>query len=73
MAQKSIQQRKIRILQLVDGFRFGGAESKLLELIRHLDRSKYHITLCSLESAGSLKDDFARLKVPFKIFSRKII
>ena len=71
MAQKSIQQRKIRILQLVDGFRFGGAESKLLELIRHLDRSKYHITLCSLESAGSLKDDFARLKVPFKIFSRK--
>ena len=34
--------RKINILQLVEGFSFGGAEGKLLELVERLDKSKYN-------------------------------
>ncbi len=40
--------RKIRVLQLVEGLSLGGAETKLLELIDHMDKSRFETTVCSL-------------------------
>jgi glycosyltransferase involved in cell wall biosynthesis len=62
---------KIHIVQLVDGFRLGGAETKLLELIKNLDQKRYKITVCSLLDIGSLKDDFELLGINVKVFNRK--
>jgi len=66
-----MKREKINILQLVDGFRLGGAETKLLELIKHLDKDKNKITVCSLTSAGSLQRDFESVGVKVKVFPRK--
>lgn len=54
----------MKILQVVDGFRMGGAETKLCELIERLDPAKYENVIANVGPTGPLADRFLRLGVP---------
>ena len=55
---------KIKILQIVDGFRMGGAENKLWELVERLDPAKYQNLIANVGPAGPLEERFLKLGVP---------
>lgn len=55
----------------MDGFNIGGAELKLLEMLRHMDRERYAITLCSFMETGDLRSQFEALGDPLVIMARK--
>lgn len=55
--------RRLRVLQIVDGFRMGGAENKLVELIAHLNKEKFDVTLANVGPAGALENKFSQLGV----------
>lgn len=57
------KKRRIRILQIVDGFRMGGAENKLHELIERLDRDRYEIILANVGPSGPLEEKFRNLNI----------
>jgi len=63
--------RRLRILQVVDGFRMGGAENKLWELIEHLDPAKYEISLANVGPTGPLQSRFEKLGVAMFHFPRR--
>ena len=63
--------RKINILQLVNGFGVGGGEKKLLELVRCLDRDKYNLVVCSVGQGGPLEGDFRELGVDVYVFTKR--
>ena len=62
--------KKINLMQVVNGMRVGGAELKLLELIENLDRDKFNITICSLEDVGTLKEAFKDTGYPLHILPK---
>jgi len=62
---------QINLLQLVNGFAIGGGELKLLELVRHLDRQKYRITVASVGQGGPLQQEFEKLGIPVYVFSKR--
>lgn len=49
---------KIKVLQLVEGFNFGGAETKLLELVKHMDKDRFETTVVSLGLGNEIEDKF---------------
>lgn len=63
--------KRLRVLQIVDGFRMGGAESKLLELIAHLDKQRFEITLANVGPTGPLEERFHQLGVDIFQFTRR--
>ncbi len=63
--------QKINLLQVVDGFRLGGAETKLLELIKNLNKDKYNVVVCSLLSDGPLLEKFKETGAKVVIIDRK--
>lgn len=65
------EKKKINVLQLVEGMNWGGAETKLLELISHMDRDRFHTTVCSLGIGDRLQDKFDRLGIPFVSLERR--
>ncbi len=65
------QNGRIRVLQLVEGMNWGGAETKLLELIVNMDRERFETTVCSLGMGDRLKDRFDELGIPFVNFARR--
>lgn len=67
----SKKEKRIRILHVVDGYRMGGAENKLLELIARLDRDKYEILLCNVGPDGPLKPQFEHLDIQTFDFPRR--
>ena len=62
--------KKINILQIVNGFNIGGAELKLLELIRLLDKDKYNIAVCSVGGGGPLQMEFEKLGLNVFVFKK---
>ena len=56
--------RKIRLLHVVDGFRMGGAENKLAELIERLDRQTFDQYLANVGPDGPLYERFKSTGVP---------
>ncbi|MFQ6114781.1 MAG: glycosyltransferase [bacterium] len=62
---------KIKILQIVDGFRMGGAENKLWELIGHLDRDKFQSMVANVGPSGPLENRFVDLGLPVVQCQRK--
>jgi len=62
---------KINVLQLVEGFNFGGAETKLLELVRHMDRDRFATTVISLGLGNEIEDKFHQLDCPVMTFQRR--
>lgn len=58
------QAKRLTVLQIVDGFRMGGAENKLWELIENLDPSRYRSLVANVGPAGPLEKRFYDLGVP---------
>ncbi len=65
------QPRRLRVLQVVDGFRMGGAENKLWELIERLDRNKYEILLATVGPGGPLRPQFEKLGIEIFDYCRR--
>lgn len=63
--------KKINVLQLVEGMNWGGAETKLMELIAHMDRERFHTTVCSLGMGDRIKNKFDELDIPFVSLERR--
>ncbi len=63
--------RRLRVLQVVDGFRMGGAENKLVELIAHLNKKKFEVTLANVGPRGALENKFEQLGVETFHFPRR--
>ncbi len=63
--------RRLRVLQVVDGFRMGGAENKLWELIERLDHNKYELLLASVGPSGPLRPQFEKLGIEIFDFCRR--
>lgn len=62
---------KINMLQLVNGFAIGGGEMKVLELVQRLDKSRYHITVCSVGQGGPLEAEFRKTVERVEIYDKK--
>ena len=58
------QSSKLRVLQIVDGFRMGGAENKLWELIERLDANRFENFVANVGPGGPLEERFKALGVP---------
>jgi glycosyltransferase involved in cell wall biosynthesis len=71
MSIKKDWPRRLRILQIVDGFRMGGAENKLWELIERLDAQKYEILLANVGPTGPLQSQFEKLGIEMFHFPRR--
>lgn len=61
---------KIKVLQLVEGFNFGGAETKLLELVKHTDKDRFDTTVISLGLGNEIEDLFQQLDCRVMTFQR---
>jgi glycosyltransferase involved in cell wall biosynthesis len=67
-----MRDRRIRVLQLVEGFGRGGAEKKLHELIERIDRNRFDTTICSLDIGGrDLEEEFRNTGYETVILPRK--
>ena len=53
---------KINVLQLVEGFSLGGAEKKLMELVRCMDRDRFQTVVCSLGLGDEIQEEFEALQ-----------
>ena len=63
--------RKINILQLVNGFGVGGGEIGLLQLIKLLNKDKYHQVICAVGQGGPLQKDFEATGFRVEVFNKK--
>lgn len=63
--------KKIKVLQLVEGFNFGGAETKLLELVQQMDRSRFETTVVSLGLGNEIEELFHQLDCRVLTFQRR--
>lgn len=52
---------RINVLHLVDSGWPGGVNSVVLELLRSIDRSRFHIGVCSFSGEGPLLEEMSRL------------
>ena len=64
-------QKKINVLQLVEGFGWGGAEKKLLELVTRMDKSKFNNIICSLGLVEHIRNEFENIGVKVVTIGRK--
>ncbi|MBN1466501.1 glycosyltransferase [candidate division KSB1 bacterium] len=62
---------KIKVLQLVEGFNFGGAETKLLELVKHMDDDRFETTVISLGLGNEIEELFHQLDCRVMTFQRQ--
>jgi len=63
--------RKLRVLQVVDGFRMGGAEKKLCELVKKMDNSKFESFIANVGPTGPLEENFTNAGAPVFNCQRK--
>ncbi|MDZ7725253.1 MAG: glycosyltransferase [candidate division KSB1 bacterium] len=61
----------MKVLQLVEGFNFGGAETKLLELVQHMDTSEFETTVMSLGLGNEIEEKFNQLNCRVLTFQRQ--
>ncbi|MFO7889392.1 MAG: glycosyltransferase [bacterium] len=57
--------KKIKVLQLVEGFNLGGAEKKLLELVQRMNPDCFQTVVCSLGlvgPSGTIANEFRQLR-----------
>ncbi len=70
----STENKKINLLQVVNGFAIGGGELKLLELVKELSQQrsdKYNVVVCSVGQGGPLQPEFEKLGIPVFIIEKK--
>jgi L-malate glycosyltransferase len=58
-----------RICFLLGSFQVGGGENHVLQVLKSLDREKYHPYICVLKDKGGLKEDFEKLNIPINVYS----
>jgi glycosyltransferase involved in cell wall biosynthesis len=63
--------RKIRVLQLLEGFGLGGAEKKVWELVFHMDRSRFETVVCSIGIHEGIQEHFENLGVKVIVIRRR--
>jgi glycosyltransferase involved in cell wall biosynthesis len=63
--------KTINVLQLIEGLSFGGAETKLLELVAKMDRERFRTVVCSLGMGDRIKNKFDDLNVKFVNLKRR--
>ena len=49
--------KKINVCFLISTLNVGGAERQLVELVRHLNKEQFTITVVVLRNEGALRDD----------------
>ena len=55
---------KTRLLFIITGLSTGGAETMLLKILQHIDRSKFTATVISLTTKGDLGQQINKLNIP---------
>lgn len=68
------ENKKINLLQVVNGFAIGGGELKLLELVKELTRKrsgKFNVVVCSVGQGGPLQPQFEALGIPVYVIEKK--
>jgi len=63
--------RKLKVLQLIEGLNLGGAETKLMELVAHMDRDRFETVACSLGMGDRIREEFEKLNVEFITMPRQ--
>jgi L-malate glycosyltransferase len=63
--------RKIRVLQLVNGFVLGGAERVVTMLAMHADSSRFEIIPCAVKRSGPLEEDLRTNQINYRILGIK--
>ncbi|MFH1942970.1 MAG: glycosyltransferase [bacterium] len=63
--------KKINVLQLIEGFGWGGAEKKLLELVQRMDREVFSTTVCSLGLYEHIGQQFENIRAKVVRIARK--
>ncbi len=54
----------IRVLHVIDSLDLGGAQTVLLNLLRHRDRGQFHHEVAAMHGRGIFADEFAAIDVP---------
>jgi len=62
---------RINMMQLVNGFAIGGGEMKVLELVQRLDKDRYDITVCSVGQGGPLEAEFRKAVPRVEVYEKK--
>ncbi len=63
--------KKINVLQLVEGLSYGGAEDKLVELINHMDESRFNTVMCSLGLGDDIREKVEKSGINLVMMPRK--
>ncbi|MFZ5516464.1 MAG: glycosyltransferase [Candidatus Zhuqueibacterota bacterium] len=66
-----MEHKKINVLQLVEGLSYGGAEDKLVELINHMDSSRFNTIMCSLGLGDDIHDKVLKSGIQLVMMPRK--
>lgn len=63
--------RKLKVMYVIGSMEVGGAERHLLEVIRHLDRSRFEPVLCCISGSGALEPAFRQTGIKIGVFAFK--
>jgi glycosyltransferase involved in cell wall biosynthesis len=58
---------KIRVLQLMENFKVGGAEKVGLLLARHLNRERFEVIPCALRQTGPLEEEMRAAGIDYRV------
>lgn len=61
----------VKIVHVVLSLNVGGLERVVLELLAHVDRSRFSPVVCALDEPGVLAPRLARLGIPLRLLSRE--
>lgn len=61
--------RRIKVVECIDSFGAGGTELNLVRTIERIDRSRFDLSIVTLNDEGALRDRVGRLGLPVKAFS----
>jgi glycosyltransferase involved in cell wall biosynthesis len=62
---------KIKIIHIITGLNFGGAERMLLDLAKFLDKERFEIKVATVVGGGPLLSEFREAGIDVKIFQKK--
>lgn len=61
--------KKINICYFLGSFQIGGAENHVLQILTHIDSTRYRPYVCVFKAVGGLKKEFFKLNIPIVSFS----
>ena len=64
--------RSLNILFMIDELDIGGTEQQILELVRHIDKSRYKPMVCCLRSDGRVADEIRQLGVKVVLLRKRM-